>query len=90
MFCKGGKMKLIEAAMQIDKIIRQAIDEGAGFYDTLTKIKAVKVHDVEFSNQMLLEIMLDYVKNYTDFVKNEDDIQEMFDEAESNWNKKYN
>ena len=90
MFCKGGKMKLIEAAIQIDKIIRQAIDEGAGFYDTLTKIKAVKVHDVEFSNQMLLEIMLDYVKNYTDFVKNEDDIQEMFDEAESNWNKKYN
>ena len=90
MFCKGGKMKLIEAAMQIDKIIRQAIDEGAGFYDTLTKIKAVKVHDVEFSNQMLLEVMLDYVKNYTDFVKNEDDIQEMFDEAESNWNKKYN
>ena len=83
-------MKLIEAAMQIDKIIRQAIDEGAGFYDTLTKIKAVIVHDVEFNNQMLLEIMLDYVKNYTDFVKYEDDIQEMFDEAESNWNKKYN
>ena len=83
-------MKLIEAAMQIDKIIRQAIDEGAGFYDTLTKIKAVKVHDVEFGNQMLWEVMLDYVKNYTDFVKNEDDIQEMFDEAESNWNKKYN
>ena len=90
MFYKGGKMKLIEAAMEIDKIIRQAIDEGAGFYDTLTKIKAVKVHDVEFSNQMLLEVMLDYVKNYTDFVKNEDDIQEMFDEAESSWNKKYN
>ena len=39
---------------------------------------------------MLLEVMLDYVKNYTDFVKNEDDIQEMFDEAESSWNKKYN
>ena len=90
MFYKGGKMKLIEAAMEIDKIIRQAIDEGAGFYDTLTKVKAVKVHNVEFSNQMLLEVMLDYVKNYTDFVKNEDDIQEMFDEAESNWNKKYN
>ncbi len=90
MFYKGGKMKLIEAAMEIDKIIRQAIDEGAGFYDTLTKIKAVKVHNVEFSNQMLLEVMLDYVKNYTDFVKNEDDIQEMFDEAESSWNKKYN
>lgn len=90
MFCKGGKMKLIEAAIQIDKIIRQAIDEGAGFYDTLNKVKAVKVHDVEFSNQMLLEVMLDYVKNYTDFVKNEDDIQEMFDEAESSWNKKYN
>ena len=48
------------------------------------------MHDVEFSNQMLLEVMLDYVKNYTDFVKNEDDIQEMFDEAESSWNKKYN
>ena len=90
MFCKGGKMKLIEAAIQLDKIIRQAIDEGAGSYDTLNKVKAVKVHDVEFSNQMLLEIMLDYVKNYTDFVKNEDDIQEMFDEAESCWNKKYN
>ena len=83
-------MKLIEAAIQIDKIIRQAIDEGAGFYDTLNKVKAIKVHDVEFGNQMLLEVMLDYVKNYTDFVKNEDDIQEMFDEAESSWNKKYN
>ena len=83
-------MKLLEAAMQIDKIIRQAIDEGTGFYDTLSKVKAVKVHNIEFSNQMLLEIMLDFVKNYTDFVKNEDDIQEMFDEAEASWNKKYN
>jgi hypothetical protein len=39
---------------------------------------------------MLLEVMLEYVKNYTDFVKNEEDIQEMFDKAESGWSKKFN
>jgi hypothetical protein len=83
-------MKLIEAAVQIDKILRESIDKGSGFYDTLSKIKAVKVHGIEFSNQMLLEVMLEYVKNYTDFVKNEEDIQEMFDKAESGWNKKFN
>tara|TARA_R100000773_G_scaffold2520_1_gene3232 strand:- start:1262 stop:1513 length:252 start_codon:yes stop_codon:yes gene_type:complete len=83
-------MKLIEAAVQIDKILRKAIDEGSGFYDTLSRIKEVKVHGIEFSNQMLLEVMLEYVKNFTEFVKNEEDIQEMFDKAESGWNKKFN
>ena len=48
------------------------------------------MHGIEFSNQMLLEVMLEYVKNYTDFVKTEEDIQKMFDEAESGWNKKFN
>ena len=83
-------MKLIEAAVQIDKILREAIDKGSGFYNTLSQIKAVKVHGIEFGNQMLLEVMLEYVKNYTDFVKNEEDIQEMFDKAESGWSKKFN
>jgi len=83
-------MKLMEAAVQIDKIIRKAINEGDGFYDTLSKIRAVEVHGTKFPNAMLLEIMLDYVKNYAEFVKNEEDIQEMFDEAEASWNKKYN
>jgi|TARA_R100000005_G_C4810770_1_gene97333 hypothetical protein len=83
-------MKLIEAAVRIDKILRESIDKGSGFYDTLSQIKAVKVHGIEFSNQMLLEVMLEYVKNYTDFVKTEEDIQKMFDEAESGWNKKFN
>lgn len=83
-------MKLIEAAVRIDKILREAIDKGSGFYDTLSQIKAVKVHGIEFGNQMLLEVMLEYVKNYTDFVKTEEDIQKMFDEAESGWNKKFN
>ena len=83
-------MKLIEAAVRIDKILRESIDKGSGFYDTLSQIKAVKVHGIEFGNQMLLEVMLEYVKNYTDFVKTEEDIQEMFDKAESGWSKKFN
>ena len=39
---------------------------------------------------MLLEVMLEYVKNFSDFVKTEEDIQEIFDKAESSWNKKFN
>jgi|TARA_R100001460_G_scaffold329_3_gene1674 hypothetical protein len=83
-------MKLIEAAVKIDKILRESIDKGSGFYDTLSKIKAVKVHGMEFTNSMLLEVMLEYAKNFSDFVKTEEDIQEMFDKAESSWNKKFN
>ena len=41
-----------------------------------------RFYEINYNNQK--------EKNYTDFVKNEDDIQEMFDEAETSWNKKYN
>jgi len=80
-------MTLLEAAKKINKLLEEAAKNKTNFVDTLEEVRRVEVHNVRFSNMMLLEIIKNFIENY-DVGKAQEDIQDTFDDAEYTWHSK--
>ena len=87
---------LVKAAKKMNQILHQWAEEGDNFDTTLTKLSALKVHDVVFPTLMLMEIIDNFAEGYKERQKkiiipsSEEDLQKKYAKASSNWNSKLN
>ena len=79
----------------MNKILNDCEREGDTFDQTLNKVTAVKVHGVTFPTLMLMEIIDEFAKGYSErrkkqFDVTDEDLQKKYAEASSKWNEKLN
>ena len=89
--------ELIEAAKKMNTILRECEDGGDTFDETLNRLGSVKVHGVPFPTLMLMEIIDEFAKGYSERQKKQFDVtaadeelQKKYAEASSKWNEKLN
>ena len=89
--------ELIEAASRMNKILNDCEREGDTFDQTLNKVTAVKVHGVTFPTLMLMEIIDEFAKGYSerqkkqfDVTASDEELQKKYAEASAKWNEKLN
>jgi len=87
--------ELIEAAKKMNTILRECEDGGDTFDETLNRLGSVKVHGVSFPTLMLMEIIDEFAKGYSErrkkqFDVTDEELQKKYAEASSKWNEKLN
>ena len=89
--------ELIEAAKKMNTILRECEDGGDTFDETLNRLGSVKVHGVPFPTLMLMEIIDEFAKGYSerrkkqfDVTASDEELQKKYAEASSKWNEKLN
>ena len=87
--------ELIEAAKKMNTILRECEDGGDTFDETLNRLGSVKVHGVPFPTLMLMEIIDEFAKGYSErrkkqFDVTDEELQKKYAEASSKWNEKLN
>ena len=87
--------ELVEAAKKMNTILRECEDGGDTFDETLNRLGSVKVHGVPFPTLMLMEIIDEFAKGYSErrkkqFDVTDEELQKKYAEASSKWNEKLN
>ena len=87
--------ELVEAAKKMNTILRECEDGGDTFDETLNRLGSVKVHGVSFPTLMLMEIIDEFAKGYSErrkkqFDVTDEELQKKYAEASSKWNEKLN
>ncbi len=89
--------ELIEAAKKMNTILRECEDGGDTFDETLNRLGSVKVHGVSFPTLMLMEIIDEFAKGYSerqkkqfDVAASDEELQKKYAEASTKWNEKLN
>ena len=87
--------ELIEAAKKMNTILRECEDSGDTFDETLNRLGSIKVHGVPFPTLMLMEIIDEFAKGYSErrkkqFDVTDEELQKKYAEASSKWNEKLN
>ena len=87
--------ELIEAAKKMNTILRECEDGGDTFDETLNRLGSIKVHGVPFPTLMLMEIIDEFAKGYSerqkkqfDVTASDEELRKKYAEASSKWNEK--
>ena len=87
--------ELLKAIKKIKNILHNSEEGGDNFEEVLNKLSHVKVFGVQFPTMMLMEIVDDFAKGYSERMKasvmkdfDEKELQDKFASVSMNWNNK--
>ena len=87
--------ELLKAVKKIKKILHDSEEAQDPFQDVLNKLGGVKIHGVQLPTMMLMEIIDDFAKGYSERQKasvmkdfDEKELQDKYSSVSMNWNNK--